>query len=140
MRAEFEKEGNAHQYQDASRSKTRTGYFQLSGYKKIRQHVLLNQEPRYFIVEKILYITTKLDLSRVHFNVKFPSINPSIFAENSESGKSLNACASTIQLTTYSVSVSFLSQSWSLSVSVLYSLRSYNTFLYLSIYFCKWVY
>ena len=45
-----------------------TRYFQLRGYKKMRQHVFQtlsqSRDSRYFIVEKILSVTTKIDLSR----------------------------------------------------------------------------
>ena len=64
-------------------------------------------------------------VKRVHFDIEFPSISQSIIAENSESGKLLNT----------SITICLC-----LSVSVLHSLCSYNSFLYLLIYFCEWVY
>ena len=134
MCVEFEKEDRAYQYQDPSRSKKYTIFSTERLYKKIRQHVFRSQESWYFMVEKnsFNYLET-LPVKIVHFDVEFPSISQSNFVENSESRKLLNT--STFQLTTHSVSVSF-----SVSVSVLHSLHSYNSFLYLLIYFCKWVY
>ena len=66
MRDEFEKEGNAYQYQDSSQSKKYTT-FSTERLLEIRQHVFLKlslgQDSRY-VTGKILLITTKLDLSR----------------------------------------------------------------------------
>ena len=47
-----------------TKQKVQSGYFQLSGNKKIRQHVFPSQGSGYFMVKKVLLITTKLDLSR----------------------------------------------------------------------------
>ena len=66
MRVEFEKEGNAYSCTNIKipHEVKSTRYFQLSGYKKIRQQAFLSKESRYFIEERMLLITTKLDLSR----------------------------------------------------------------------------
>ena len=103
MHAEFEKEVMHTNIKIPHEVKS-TRYFQLSGYKKIRQHVLLSQESRSFILGKnsFHYHETR-PVKIIHFDMEFPSISPSNFAEDSESGKLLNT--STIQLTTHSVSV-----------------------------------
>ena len=71
MRVEFKNVVNA--YQCLTNIKIphevkSTQYFQLSGYKKTRQHVFLklseSQDSEYFIMERNLLVTTKLDLSR----------------------------------------------------------------------------
>ena len=62
-----------------------TGYFQLSGYKKIRQHVILSQESRYIIVEKVLLITTKLALSREFILMQSSPPSVSLFLQKTVS-------------------------------------------------------